>query len=38
VRLRFANCRTGVLLANIERVWPEIVRQLDAGARLIEVQ
>jgi len=38
VWLRFGNCRTSVLLANIERLWPEILRQLDAGARLIEVQ
>jgi predicted nuclease of predicted toxin-antitoxin system len=35
--LRFGNCRTPALLANMERVWPEIIRQLDAGARLIEV-
>ena len=37
VWLRFGNCRTAVLLASMERVWPEIIRQLDAGARLIEV-
>ncbi|MFA5265465.1 MAG: DUF5615 family PIN-like protein, partial [Opitutaceae bacterium] len=37
VWLRFGNCRTAVLLANMERVWPEIIRQLEAGARLIEV-
>ena len=37
VWLRVGNCRTVVLLASFERLWPEIVRQLDAGARLIEV-
>ncbi len=38
VWLRFGNCRTTSLLDNMERVWPEIMRQLDADARLIEVQ
>ncbi len=37
VWLRVGNCRTVVLLATFERLWPEIVRQLDAGAGLIEV-
>lgn len=37
VWLRVGNCRTPALLANLERVWPEILRQLDAGARLIEI-
>jgi predicted nuclease of predicted toxin-antitoxin system len=37
VWLRVGNCRTAVLLAVFERLWPEIVRQLDAGAGLIEV-
>ena len=37
VWLRVGNCRTSVLLAAFERLWPEIVRQLDAGAGLIEV-
>jgi predicted nuclease of predicted toxin-antitoxin system len=37
VWLRLGNCRTATLLATMERVWPEIVRQLDAGDRLIEV-
>lgn len=37
VWLRFRNCRTSVLIENIQRVWPEILRQLDTGARLIEV-
>ena len=37
VWLRFGNCRTPVLLASVERVWPEILRQLDSDARLIEV-
>jgi len=37
VWLRIGNCRTPVLLAAMERAWPHIVQQLDAGARLIEV-
>jgi predicted nuclease of predicted toxin-antitoxin system len=37
VWLRLGNCRTATLLATMERVWPEIVRQLEAGDRLIEV-
>ena len=38
VWLRVGNCRTHVLLAKLEQLWPEITKQLDAGARLIEVQ
>lgn len=37
VWLRFGNCRTATLLANMERVWPEVVRQLNSNARLIEI-
>jgi predicted nuclease of predicted toxin-antitoxin system len=37
VWLRIGNCRTEVLLAVMAQVWPEVVRQLEAGARLIEV-
>jgi len=37
VWLRMGNCRTPVLLAAMERAWPDIVQQLDTGARLIEV-
>ena len=37
VWLRLGNCRTPALLAAMERAWPAIVQQLDAGARLIEV-
>jgi len=37
VWLRIGNCRTPELLAAMDRAWPEIVRQLAAGARLIEV-
>jgi len=29
VWLRLGNCRTATLLATMERVWPEIVRQLE---------
>ncbi len=38
VWLRVGNCRTPTLLATMERAWPDIVSQLDAGARLIEVR
>jgi predicted nuclease of predicted toxin-antitoxin system len=37
VWLRIGNCRTAVLLATFARLWPEILRQLEAGAGLIEV-
>ena len=37
VWLRCGNCRTAALLASMERAWPDIVGQLDAGARLVEV-
>ncbi len=37
VWLRVGNCRTPALLAALEQAWPDIIRQLDAGARLIEV-
>lgn len=37
VWLRVGNCRTAELLATFERLWPEIMRQLEAGGRLIEV-
>jgi predicted nuclease of predicted toxin-antitoxin system len=37
VWLRIGNCRTPVLLAKLERAWPDISAQLDAGARLVEV-
>jgi len=37
VWLRIGNCRTSELLAAMDRAWPEIERQLAAGARLIEV-
>lgn len=35
--LRIGNCRTAALLATMERAWPSIIQQLDAGARLVEV-
>ncbi len=38
VWLRVGNCRTAVLLEKLEQLWPEIAKQLDAGARLIEIQ
>lgn len=38
VWLRLGNCRTPDLLRKMEAAWPEIIRQLDAGMRLVEVQ
>ncbi len=38
VWLRIGNCRTPDLLRKMETAWPEIIRQLDAGMRLVEVQ
>ncbi len=35
--LRIGNCRSKALLAALEGVWPEIMRELSGGARLIEV-
>ncbi|MBI4625598.1 MAG: DUF5615 family PIN-like protein [Verrucomicrobia bacterium] len=37
VWLRIGNCRTLTLLASMERAWPDIIRRLDAGERLIEI-
>ena len=37
VWLRIGNCRSTALLATMERAWPGINEQLDAGARLIEI-
>jgi predicted nuclease of predicted toxin-antitoxin system len=37
VWLRMGNCRTPALLVALERAWPAIEQQLDAGDRLIEV-
>jgi len=37
VWLRVGNCRTATLLETMDRIWPQIVRELDAGARLVEV-
>ena len=37
VWLRMGNCRTPILLATLERAWPDLTAQLDAGARLIEI-
>jgi predicted nuclease of predicted toxin-antitoxin system len=38
VWLRLGNCRTASLLATMEGAWDDIISQLDAGARLVEVQ
>ncbi|MSU47708.1 MAG: hypothetical protein EXS37_01200 [Opitutus sp.] len=37
VWLRIGNCRTPTLIATMERAWPDIVRQLEAGIKLIEI-
>ncbi|MBK9989966.1 MAG: DUF5615 family PIN-like protein [Verrucomicrobia bacterium] len=37
VWLRLGNCRTSTLIENMVRVWPQIIRQLESGAQLIEV-
>jgi predicted nuclease of predicted toxin-antitoxin system len=37
VWLRIGNCRTAALLTSLDRAWPGITEQLDAGARLIEI-
>lgn len=37
VWLRMGNCRTPALLTALERAWPDVIKQLDDGARLIEV-
>jgi predicted nuclease of predicted toxin-antitoxin system len=37
VWLRVGNCRTAPLLATVEKLWPEVIHQLNSGARLIEV-
>jgi predicted nuclease of predicted toxin-antitoxin system len=37
VRLRIGNCSTPTLLARIEQVWPEVLRLLAAGSRVIEI-
>lgn len=35
--LPLENCRKTALLEAMERAWPDLMRQLDEGARLIEV-
>lgn len=37
VWLRVGNCRTATLLETMNRIWPQIQRELDSGARLVEV-
>ena len=38
VWVRVGNCRTSVLLAEIERLWSRIVRALEAGERVVEIR
>jgi predicted nuclease of predicted toxin-antitoxin system len=38
VWIRIGNCRTKVLLAAVERLWPKIEAGLEAGERVIEVR
>lgn len=37
VWLRIGNCRTAALITTMDRAWPDILQQLDAGVRLIEI-
>jgi predicted nuclease of predicted toxin-antitoxin system len=38
VWLRIGNCTNPVLFAWLEPLWPAILRQLEAGIRVVEVQ
>ena len=38
VWVRLGNCRTPALLTAVERVWPEVLRCLAAGDRIIEIR
>ena len=38
VWVRFGNCRTSVLLAAVERLWPRVEQSLKAGDRVIELR
>jgi predicted nuclease of predicted toxin-antitoxin system len=37
VWIRVGNCRTAELLRKMQQVWPDVIRELDSGARLVEV-
>ncbi len=36
--IRLGNCRTKTLLTLMERTWPLIIRDLDAGEQIIEIR
>jgi predicted nuclease of predicted toxin-antitoxin system len=36
--IRFGNCRTKVLLASVESLWPKVEKALKAGDRVIELR
>lgn len=36
--VRFGNCRTKVLLAAVENLWPKVEAGLKAGDRIIELR
>lgn len=36
--VRFGNCRTSVLLAAFERIWPRVEASVRAGDRIIELR
>jgi predicted nuclease of predicted toxin-antitoxin system len=38
VWVRTGNCRTSVLLAAFERIWPVIEKCLQAGDRVVEIR
>ena len=35
--IRIGNCRTTEVLRKMQQVWPDVTRELDSGARLVEV-
>lgn len=37
VWVRIGNCRTVELIKLLDRMWPSIVEQIEAGAKLVEV-
>lgn len=36
--VRMGNCRTSVLLASFERIWPVIEKCLEAGDQVVEIR
>ena len=38
VWLRFGNCSNDDLIARVEKAWPSLIAELEAGARLVELR